>query len=178
MNHPAIAHCMRVRREPFESRWVAETMPLIPYPLPLLWCQRHRRPLRRPREQFEPAHPDFVHELITKQLGPVVLSQPPREQFADRKGINRRPWLGREAQQLMFERELAARNRHRGIHTGCVILERCSYLRRRPRPFALSSQSKSERQEPLIDRDGRLTKQLRKPPRCSTPIQLHLPEAV
>jgi hypothetical protein len=100
----------------------------------------------------------------------VVLSQPPREQFADRKRINRRPWLGREAQQLMFERKFAARDGHRCVHAGCVILERCSYVRRRPLPFALRGQSKPEREEPLINPEGRLAKQLRKPPRCGTPI--------
>src|ERR671910_2526958 len=78
----------------------------------------------------------------------------------------------------MFKWKSAAGDRHRGVHAGRVIFERCSYIRRRSLPFALSGQSKSEREETLIDRDGHLAKQLGKPPRCGTPVQLHLPQTV
>ena len=108
----------------------------------------------------------------------MVLAEPPREEFADRQRIDRRPWLGGDAEQLVLERQSGATAFHRGIHARRIALEHRSKLGRGSLPLAFGGEAKTEREKTLIDRKRGLSQELRQPAGRRTPIQLHLPEAV
>ena len=197
MDDPAVAQRLRIGRQPFEPRRIValsfvvdaamdepSRLPpiafLTPHPSPLDRFPVSSAPIRASAGNSSSARgPSSSHERIPKQLGPVVLAQPPREELADRERIDRCPRLGRQTKQLMLERQLAARHRHRGVDAAPRNF-RTLFGRRgvRALPLAFGGKPEAQGQKSLIDRDGRLAQQLRQPPRCGPAIQLHLPEAV
>ncbi len=143
VNHPAVAHRLRVRRQPLEARAdIHRTLCSSRSCCPLL-CRARSRIDGAPTPASAgtvraPRGPISCDERIPQQLGPVVLAEPPREQLADRERIDRRPRLGRQAKQLMLERQLAATRTDIAAFTPAAkALERRSDVRRRARPLAL-----------------------------------------
>ncbi len=108
----------------------------------------------------------------------MVFAEPPRKELADRHRIYWRPWLRRDAKELVLEGQCGADSCYRSVHACRVALERRSKIRRSSFPLTLCGKSKTECEKALIDRQRRLAKQLGEPARRRPTIELHLPEPV